>query len=141
MTDLEYTTAKKQQLRVVMTEILNSEQQKSNKLIIIVQALFFFVLSGTTPLAASQSLSDVTGVVNRCFLEDKDNFSFFLGGLGFLSSHPSGEKLRSRYASSSSSSILSIFLYSSLLVIISQTPFAMQPFISSCFLLSHYGKI
>ena len=50
----------------------------------------------TTPLAASQRISDVTGAVNRGFLEDRDNFSFFLGGIGSLSSHPSGRKLGSR---------------------------------------------
>lgn len=53
--------------------------------------LDFLVLSGTTPLAVSESFSEMTGLANRGFL-DRDNLSFFLGRLGSLSSQPSGMK-------------------------------------------------
>ena len=112
MTDLEYSTAKKQQI---------SKQARSERFhrpsIVLSHVIGNYAFSCVTEL-----LRCYRGIESRLFVGQRQR-------LGFLSGFPSGENLGSRHDSSSSSSI---FLYSSHLVIFSSTPFTMQPFISTC---------
>ena len=111
-TDLEYSIAKKQQ-----TSKQASSERFHRPSIVLCHVIGNYAFSCVTEFL-------------RCYRVIKPRL--FVGQrqrLGSLSSFPSGEKLGSRYASSSTSSI---FLYSSQLVIFSCTPFTMQPFISTC---------
>ena len=112
MTDLEYSAAKKQQI---------SKQASSARFhrpsIVLCHVIGNYAFSCITEL-----LRCYRGIESRLFVGQ-------IQRLGSLLNLPSGEKLGSRYPSSSSSSI---FLYSLQLVIFSHTPFTMQPFISTC---------
>ena len=112
MTDLEYSTAKKQQ-----TSKQTSSEHFHRPSIVLCHVIGNYAFSCVTEL-----LRCYRGIESRLFVGQRRR-------LGSLSSLPSGEKLRSRNASNSSSSI---FLYSSQLVIFSHTPFTMQLFMSTC---------
>ena len=92
------------------------------------------ISSGTTPLAVSQSFSNVTGAVNQGFLEDINYFSFFLGGLGSLSSLGNEAEIEIRFEFLQLHTfdllIHALFTAHNLL----PNSFAIHPFISSIFL-------
>ena len=111
MTDLAYSIAKKQQ---TSKQAVNGFHRSS---VILCHVIGYYAFSCVTEL-----LRCYRGIESRLFVGQRQR-------LDSLSSFPSREKLGSRYASSSSSSI---FLHSSQLVIFSHTPFTMQSFISTC---------